>query len=172
MGKQEHVIYREVQRPRQVLVWLLVLGIAVLIWYGFIKQIIFDTPFGDNPAPNGVMIVLWLLFGIIFPALFLGIMKLIIEVRQDGVYVCFVPFHFQYKQYLYKDIQHFESINYSPLKRFGGWGIRCNTNGEIAYNMNGNQGVELNLGNQTVLIGTRQSDELIKAITSTQQKNK
>lgn len=172
MGKQEHVVYREVQRPRQIWIWILVIGIAIMMWYGFIQQIILDIPFGDKPAPNGVMIVLWLFFGVIFPVLFIGIMKLIIEVREGGLYIRFIPFHFQYKQYLFKDIQHCESIIYSPLKRFGGLGIRFNTKGEIVYNMSGNQGVELNLRNKTVVIGTRRPDELIKAITSTQQKIK
>ena len=116
--KQAHVVYREVQRPLQILVWIMVIGIAIMMWYGFIQQIILDTPFGDKPAPNGLMIVFWLLFGVIFPVLFLGIMKLIIEVRKDGLYIRFIPFHFQYKQYLFKDIQHCESIIYSPLKRF------------------------------------------------------
>ena len=169
MGKQEHVVYREVQRPRQIWVWIMVIGITIMTWYGFIQQIFLDTPFGDQPAPNGVLIVLWLLFGVVFPVLFLGIMKLIIEVREDGLYIRFIPFHFQYKQYLFKDIQYCESIIYSPLKRFGGWGISFNTKGEVVYNMSGNQGIELNLRNKNIVIGTRRPDELIKAITSTQQ---
>ena len=60
----------------------------------------------------------------------LGVLKLIIEVRGKGLYVRFVPFHFQYREYLLKDIRHYESITYSPLKRFGGWGIRFNFKGE------------------------------------------
>ena len=46
----------------------------------------------------------------------LGVLKLIIEVRGKGLYVRFVPFHFQYREYLLKDIRHYESITYSPLK--------------------------------------------------------
>lgn len=81
MKQQEQVIFREVQRS-PIWVWILILGISMLMWYGFIQQIILDIPFGDKPAPNGVLIVMWLLFGIAFPVLMLGVLKLIIEVRE------------------------------------------------------------------------------------------
>ncbi|UYX50035.1 DUF6141 family protein [Bacillus thuringiensis] len=169
MKQQERIIFREVQRPQQIWAWILILGIAALMWYGFIQQIILDTPFGDKPAPNGVLIALWLFFGIAFPVLMLGVLKLIIEVREKGLYVRFVPFHFQYKQYLFKNIRHYESITYSPLKRFGGWGIRFNLKGEKAYNMNGKKGIELKLKYNTVIIGTQKPDELKKALDSAQK---
>lgn len=168
MKQQEQVIFREVQRS-PIWVWILILGISMLRWYGFIQQIILDIPFGDKPASNGVLIVMWLLFGIAFPVLMLGVLKLIIEVREKGLYVRFVPFHFQYKQYLFKDIHHYECITYSPIKRFGGWGIRFNLKNEKAYNMNGNKGIELKLQYNTVVIGTQKSDELKKALDSVQK---
>ena len=171
MKQQEQVIFREVQRPRQIWVWILIFGIATLMWYGFIQQIILDTPFGDKPASNGVLIVLWLFFGIAFPVLMLGALKLIVEVREEGLYVRFVPFHVQYKQYLFKNIRHYECITYSPLKRFGGWGIRFNLKGEKAYNMNGKKGIELQLKHNTVVIGTQKPDELKKALDLAQKHN-
>ncbi|HDR8433327.1 TPA: hypothetical protein QC285_003101 [Bacillus cereus] len=170
MKQEEQVIFREVQRS-PIWVWILILGIAILMWYGFIQQIILDIPFGDKPAPNGVLIVMWLFFGIAFPVLMLGVLKLIIEVREKGLYVRFVPFHFQYKQYLFKNINHYECITYSPLKRFGGWGIRFNLKNEKAYNINGNKGIELKLQYNTVVIGTQKSDELKKALYSVQKYN-
>ena len=65
MKQQEQVIFREVQRPQQIWIWILILGIAILMWYGFIQQIIFDIPFGDKPAPNGALIALWLVLGLL-----------------------------------------------------------------------------------------------------------
>ncbi|MGG5765675.1 MULTISPECIES: DUF6141 family protein [Bacillus cereus group] len=90
MKQQEHVIFREVQRS-PIWVWILILGIAILMWYGFIQQIILDTPFGDKPAPNGVLVVLWLFFGIVFPVLMLGVLKLIIRsVKKVFMFVLFL----------------------------------------------------------------------------------
>ena len=164
------VIYREVQRPRSIWWWLLVLAIAILMWYGFIQQIIFGIPFGDKPAPDVAMVILWLIFGITFPITMLGMVKLIIEVREDGLYIRFMPFHIEYRKFLYKDIKQYEPIIYSPLKRFGGLGIRMNLQGETAYNLNGKQALELKLRNQTVVIGTQKPDEIKKAMDSINKK--
>jgi len=133
------------------------------MWYGFIQQIIFGIPLGSKPAPDAVLAVLWFIFGIVFPVIMLCLLKLIIEVREDGLYIRFMPFHRQYRPFLYKDIQHYETVIYNPLSRFGGWGIRVNFKGETAYNMSGKQGLELKLRNQTVVIGTQKPEEL-KAI--------
>jgi len=168
MENHTKVLYREIQRPRQILLWVLVLLSAVYMWYWFIKQIIFGVPVGNNPAPDAVTVVVWVIFGIIFPILMLWVLKLIIEVRNDGVYIRFIPFHFNYKQYLFKDIRHYENITYSPLKRFGGWGIRFNLQGETAYNLNGKKGIKLKLKYDTVVIGTQKPDELKKAIEAAQ----
>lgn len=171
MGKCTKVLYRESQRPRQMLWWVLTLLPAVFMWYWFIQQIIYGVPLGNNPAPDAVTIIFWLIFGIIFPVFMLGISKLITEVRSDGIYIRFLPFHVQFRQFLFKDIRHYKSITYSPLKRFGGWGIRFNSKGETAYNINGNEGIEIKLTYTTVVIGTQKREEIIKAIDSAQYVN-
>jgi len=157
------VIYREVQRPRQFWWWAVVLFVSFLMWYGFIQQIIFGIPFGNQPAPDVMMIILWVIFGVIFPVVMLGILKLIIEVRDDGLYIRFAPFHIKYRKFLFKDITHFEVITYNSFTRFGGWGIRLNFNGETAYNVSGKQGLKIKLSYQTVVIGTEQPEELEQA---------
>ena len=136
------------------------------MWYGFIQQLIIGVPFGNKPAPDVMMVILWVIFGIAFPITMLRIVKLIIEVREDGLYIRFKPFHIEYRKFLYKDIKQYESIIYSPLKRFGGWGIRMNFQGETAYILNGKQALELKLRNQTVVIGTQKPDELKNAMDS------
>lgn len=169
MEKHTKVVYREIQRPQQILWWGLILLVTIFMWYWFIQQIILGVPMGDKPAPDAVTIIFWVIFGIVFPVLMLGVLKLITEVRDDGLYIRFVPFHFQYKQYLFKDIRHYESITYSPLKRFGGWGIRFNLKGETTYNLNGKEGIELKLKYNKVVIGTQQPDKLKKAMDSVQK---
>src|SRR3954453_20503240 len=104
MERQEHVIFREVQRPRQIWVWVLILLNAAFMWFSFIKQVIFGIPVGDNPAPDVLLVFLWLVFGIVFPLCLLGFMKLITEVRRDGLYIRYVPFHVHYKSFLFKDM--------------------------------------------------------------------
>lgn len=166
--KKQDVIFREVQKPRQIWLWILILAIAMLMWFGFIKQVLLGIPFGDNPAPNAILTILWVVFGIVFPlGLLLGFVKLITEVRNDGLYVRFVPFHIHYKSFLFKDIVGYSNITYNSLARFGGYGIRFNFNGETAYNMGGTQGIEIQLRrNKIVVVGSQNPDELIKALNS------
>ena len=164
MGKQNDVIFREIQYFRQVWVWILVLLCAGFMWFITIKQIIFGIPMGDNPAPDVLLIIFWLIFGILFPVFMLWMCKLIIEVRSDGIYIRFAPFHMCYKSFLFKDIVSYKPVVYNSLMRFGGWGIRSNAQKEIAYNISGKHGIELQLKNYTIVVGTQNPDELLKAI--------
>ncbi|SDL85719.1 DUF6141 family protein [Sediminibacillus halophilus] len=171
MREDNKNVYREVQRPRQLWLWgLILLGVAYM-WYWFIQQIIYDVDIGNNPAPDVITIVFWLVFGVALPGLF-GLLKLIIEVHTDGIYIRFFPFNFQYKKYLFRNLNDYERITYNSLKKFGGWGIRINTKGEIAYNMSGTEGIKLKLKDNTVIIGTQEPDQLKKALDSVLKHNK
>jgi hypothetical protein len=143
MENQEKVIFREVQHFRQIWLLVFVLFFAILMWSITIRQIVFEISIGDNPAPDVLLVIFWLVFGILFPVFMLWMCKLIIEVRTDGLYIRFVPFHSHYRTFLFKDIIRFETIVYNSLKRFGGWGIRFNAKGDTAYNISGKQGIEL-----------------------------
>ncbi|MCT2534718.1 DUF6141 family protein [Aquibacillus koreensis] len=166
MEKQNKVIFREIQKPRSMLLWIFISVFTFSMWYIFIQQIILGKPVGTKPAPNVFLIILWVFFSVIVPIILLFFTKLIIEVREEGLYIRYMPFHFRYKQFLFKEIKHYQSINYSPLKRFGGWGIRLNVNGEKAYNMDGNKAIELGMKGQTLVIGTRKPEEFKNAIDS------
>nr|WP_255220746.1 DUF6141 family protein [Terribacillus saccharophilus] len=163
-----NVIYREVQKPRQPILWVIVLSVAALMWYGLIRQVVLGFPVGNNPASDAVLILFWIIFGIAFPLIMLKWTKLIVEVREDGLYIRFTPFHLHYKKFLYKDIKHYKTINYSPLKRFGGWGFRVNFKGETGYIMSGKQGIELTLKYETVVISTIKPEKFIKGMDAFQ----
>ena len=53
-----------------------------------------------------------------------------------------------------------------PILEYGGWGIRYSPFGKgWAYNVRGNQGVQLELANgQRILVGSQRADELARAI--------
>ncbi|WP_100012768.1 DUF6141 family protein [Lentibacillus sediminis] len=169
MEKEADVLYREVQRFRQVWIWVLVMLEAAIFWYGFIQQIVFGIPFGNKPAPDAIMVFLWLLFGIGFPVLMLWVTKLVTEVRRDGLYIRFTPFHRRWRIFLYKDIREDKVITYSPLGRFGGWGLRINMHGETAYTMSGKQGIRLRLKYEKIVVGSENPDELKEAMDATRE---
>ena len=164
--RKNKFIYREIQQPRSLLFWIANLAVSSYIWYIFIQQIFFGVPIGDKPLPDVMLIIFWLIFCVILPVVLLFFSKLVIEIREDGIYVRYLPFHFRYKQFLFENIKHYETINYSPLKHFGGWGIRINIKGDKAYIVSGNNALKLRMKNETLVIGTRKPDALKKAMDS------
>ncbi len=155
--------FREEQRFRQIWVWIIVLGIAALMWYSTFMQIIQRRPFGGNPAPDTLLIIFWLLFGIGMPALLFSA-RLITEVRMDGIYIRFFPFHFSYKEIAFRDLKSFEVRTYNALREYGGWGIRYGPQGK-AYNVGGNRGVQLVLiDGKRILLGSQKPEEFLAAI--------
>ncbi|HHS13321.1 MAG TPA: hypothetical protein ENN03_06075 [bacterium] len=155
--------FREVQRFRQIWGWLIVLSIAALMWYMAFQQLILGLPPGNNPAPDSLLVALWLIIGIGMPV-FMGSCRLITEVREDGLYVRFAPFHRNFHRYGFDEIAEYELRTFRPVLHYGGWGIRYGSRG-MAYTMSGKRGVQLVLkSGKNLLIGSRRADELRRAM--------
>lgn len=160
---QKDVLFREVQRFRQLWIWVIVIFLMGLSWYSFIQQIVSRIPFGTRPAPDLVVIGMWILFGLAFP-LVTYMVGLITEVHGDGLYIRFIPFHRKFRTMPFEAIQTYEARTYRPLREYGGWGIRYGAKGK-AYNVNGNRGVQLVLiSGRQILIGSQKPEELVMAI--------
>lgn len=160
------VLFREVQKMDQL--WVrLVVGISVVFsWYGAYQQLILGKPFGNNPAPDWMMFVLLLVFGIVFP-LFFHSFKMVTEVRKEGLYIRFYPFHFSFRYFPIKNIQDYEVLTYSPIRDYGGWGIRYGLKG-TAYNAKGNRGVHFEFVDEgkvkKLMVGSQIPEKLSEAI--------
>ena len=159
MSSESTVLFREEQRFDQWWLWLLVLVPTTMVWYGAIQQLVLGKAFGDNPTSDTGMSILLVLFGILLP-LFMYSLKLITEVRQDALYVRFYPFHFSFKHYPYTGMRSYKVREYSPLREYGGWGIRYGRKG-MAYNVSGDRGVQLEFNDgKSLLIGSQRPEEL------------
>lgn len=157
------ILFREEQRFRQLWIWLLIGGIATLQWWGFIQQIIFGQPWGDNPAPDWMMWLLWLAIGIGMPAFF-AYLRLIVTVTPQAVEIHFRPL--SRRSIAITEIAAAEAGEYSPLRQYGGWGIRGLGNNR-AYSISGKQGVLLTLTDgRKVLIGSLRPNQLADAIAA------
>jgi hypothetical protein len=160
---RDFCFYREVQRFRQPWLWLLIAGIFGVTVWSFVQQIVLGSPFGQNPAPDTVMMVIALVFGIAFPVLFL-VGNLTVEVRGDGLYYRFFPFHWSSHRISAETLAKYEVQTYRPIRDYGGWGIRYGRSGK-AYNVSGNRGVMLELSDGSrLLIGSQKPEELVNAI--------
>ena len=119
-------------------------------------------------------IVLAVIVGIGVPltiaALFLLLM-LETEIRPDGIYVRYFPFHIHFKRFAPEDLSEYYARRYKPILEYGGWGIRYSLRNGKAYNVSGNQGVQLVFKNgKKLLIGSQKANELEIAIRSILEK--
>jgi hypothetical protein len=159
----EGLLYHEVQHFRQLWLWILILGISLVAIWSLIQQIFLDTPFGNNPAPDAVLIIIVIVFGFLFPATFYK-MNLTTEVCGDGIYYRFFPFHLSFHKIKLEDIVECQVRSYSTLKDYGGWGIRYGRMGK-AYNVSGDRGVQLKLSKGSrLLFGSQKPEEFAAAI--------
>jgi len=178
MNGEDDVIFREVQQSRQP--WLLLLVIALpvsmtaLFGYGMYQQLVLGEPWGDRPMSDTALVVtgtLSILFGIGIFLLF-ATLKLETEVRRDGLYIRFFPAHLSFRRIPLEDLTQFEARAYSPLKEYGGWGIKGGRKGR-AYNVSGDRGVRLDYADDRhILIGWQRADELAEAISQVLAKAK
>lgn len=163
MNDSPSVYFREVQRFGQPWVWGLLAMIVAGAWYTAYQQLLLNNPVGTHPASDVLMAVIWGVFGIGFPVFF-GVLRLVTEVREEGLYVRFIPFHRRFVKIPGTDVISVEACSYRPLKDYGGWGIRCGPRGK-AYTIKGDKGVELALRDGTrLLIGSQRAQALSETL--------
>jgi hypothetical protein len=155
-------VFREEQHFHQWWVWVLVMVPAGLSWWPFVEQIIRGNSVGQNPGPDWLIWLVWILIGLGLPFLF-GYAALIIEVFGTAVFVHYRPF--ARRTILFEEIERADARSYNALKEYGGWGIKGWSKAKMAYNVSGDKGVELTLvDGRSVMLGSRRADELASAI--------
>ena len=140
------VVFREVQRFRQWWLWALLglVGLATVVGSG----------------PLGLVLT-----GVI--CVFMWSLRLVTEVREDGLYIRFAPLHRSFRRVPWTTIESAEATTYRPLREYGGWGIRWRP-GAVAYNVQGPRGVFLTRpDDRDLLVGSQRPDELATAIRET-----
>lgn len=165
IGQQGEVVYREVQRWslmfRGLLLALCLLGAA-----GGIVSAVMILAQG---ADQWVSLLVVAFCGILLPVgigLLVWFATLETEVRQDGLYIRYIPFHRHFKSFKAEELSEYHARTYRPILEYGGWGIRYGWRGR-AYNVSGNRGVQLVFRNgRRVLIGSSKPSELEAAIRS------
>jgi uncharacterized protein with PQ loop repeat len=154
--------FKSVQKCKQPFMWIIVIGIALFLWYSVYQQIILGNPIGNNPAPNLVLIVIWLVIGIGFP-LVLYSMKLIIKIDSENFSFRLFPLHFRMHSYRLANIETMEVVTYRPILDFGGWGIRWGRKGK-GYIISGKKGVKVHFRTgRPVYFSSDEPEEVVRA---------
>lgn len=148
---QSEACFREVQQFRQWWLWGLLSVRPLLALVG----LLYGTKSRGEVAREFTVFL-----GVAF---LLGATRLVTEVRDDGVYVKFEPFHRSFKRVSFADISTFESAGYSPL-RYGGWGLRW-TPRRLAYTVSGRSGVQFErTSGKPLYVGSDRPEELVAAV--------
>ena len=166
IGETE-LIFREEQRFALWLRWLVVLS---MVWIPPLSIFpLTKTP--PEQSPNEILpAILLIVAGVFVPltiAALFWLLKLETEIRPDGLYVRYLPFHIHFKKFAADDLSEYYARQYKPIWEYGGWGIRWSLTKGKAYNVSGNKGVQLVFKNgKRLLIGSQRADELEQAIRS------
>ena len=165
MLQEPEIIFREEQKFSFWLRWVVYVSMGVSL-------VITVFAFTEEPAGADSMAVWEILLGAfigigvpIGVAALFYLLKLETEVRPDGLYVRYFPFHIHFKRFGREDLSEYYSRRYKPIREYGGWGIRYSLRNGRAYNTSGDRGVQLVLsGGKKLLIGSQKPDELAEAI--------
>ncbi len=141
------LLFSEKQQFRQWWLWLLLLLVAA-------------SPFLAPSADKSLILLSSSVFLIL--AAFFWTLRLETEIRTDGVYVRFFPFHLRFRRYPWSSMKACYVRRYAPLWEYGGWGLRFSIKGNGgAYNVSGNEGLQMVfLDSSRLLIGTRYPEEI------------
>jgi hypothetical protein len=95
-----------------------------------------------------------------------GVFRLVTEVRSDGLSVRFEPIQRSFRTLPASRIREVRVASYAA-SRYAGWhwGVRRTPGGNTVYRLQGNQGVELVLTDDTHwFVGSRHPEELAAAV--------
>ena len=141
-------IFEENQKFTQWWLWIILLSFPIIS----------VGPFDDNEIN-----IYYVLIGLLILCFFF-LLQLRVKVSAEGLHYQFFPFHIKSHTIKLEDIEKFKAMEYSPLKEYGGWGIKYGFKGK-AYNVSGNKGVKIFLKNGlNIMFGSQKYNELAKAL--------
>ena len=143
-------LFEENQKFTKWWLWVILLSFPIMSF----------GPFDENEIN-----INYVLIGFMLPLIFY-LFELRIKVSNKGLHYQFFPFHFKSHTIDIEDIERIKAMEYSPLKEYGGWGIKYGFKGK-AYNVSGNKGVKIFLKNGlNIMFGSQKHNELAKALKS------
>ena len=158
------ILFSETQKFKQWWLWILLIGINAVMFYGVYVQVIQGQPFGDKPASNTSLLI-GCGISLLITILVLNF-RLDTQVKNDGIYVRLFPLQLYFRFFPWNNLSECFVREYNPVADYGGWGLRLGLFGKgTAYNISGNKGLQLQFNNnKKLLIGTQKPEELQQVI--------
>ena len=169
---KDEVVFYERQRFSQSWAILIIGLVNALFIFGCIMQLGMGKSWGNHPMDNTMLIIVTAIVTLLTISFFFSGLDTVIN--KEGVYFKLFPFCWKYKSFPWDMVSKAYVRKYNPILEYGGWGIRYRIGGirfnsgeigrskmNIAYNISGNMGLQLELANgKRVLIGTRKPAEM------------
>ena len=158
------LVFTETQRFNQWWVWLSLIAVnGGLIAAAFLEKNEAHSP-GKKPMSDIEFLVV--IGVVVLISLGLLAFRLETQIREEGIYVRFFPFHRRFQHYTWDELSKVFVRKYSPIAEYGGWGYRIGRPGKGgAFNVSSNQGLQLEFKQgKKLLIGTRQPEAVTAAL--------
>ena len=148
------VVFQEIQRFRQIWIWVLILGISTFsIGSLFFLEDKAPLTLMDLAFPIGMVLLL--------NALFLSF-TLSTRMEEDSLSYRFFPFT-RWRTFRNEEVETMELVEYNGLWEYGGWGIKWNGD-TWSYTTGGKWGILVQTKKKKILLGTQTPEEAKKAI--------
>jgi hypothetical protein len=159
----DDILFEERQRFNQWWLWILLIGVNIFAIHDAVRDFLHQDTAHSVVLISSILIPLGVTAGV---TLLLRIFRLDTQIKKDGVYVRFYPFHRKYLVYNWDAIAEHSIRTYRPLLEYGGWGLRAGFGKGTAFTVSGNKGIQLVFKNKTrLLIGTHKPDEVSTILT-------
>ncbi len=157
------ILFREKQGFRQWWLWLIMVIAFGITFYnivqkGSVQKLSLQEYF--NLANAGAFIIPVLAIVLLLSC------RLETEISAVSIRVRLFPFHIKFKNFSSETIGLAYVREYNPIPDYGGWGLRLGLFGKgKAYNVSGNQGIQLVFKDGSkLMIGTQKPEEASTAL--------
>lgn len=158
-------VFNETQRFNQWWLQLINIGLLVFLLFCLYSWFIAKETTG-NVIPSEPVVQVAILISIIPVIILLYLIRLKKSIDEIGIHYQFQPFHFSKKTIRWSELENCYVRTYRPIKEYGGWGYRTAMGKKgHAFNVKGNQGIQLELKTgKKLLIGTQKEEDAQKII--------
>lgn len=155
------VLFKESTKPYKVIILPFIIS-YLFLFYGVLRQLIYDIPLGTKPISDGHLIIFTICCGI-FIAL-LGSIRAELKVTNEGFFLKTVPF-ISADLTRWSSVDKMEVANYNHIKESVGLGFR-GISTQMAYLGGGQPGIKLYFHNgDKILLAARNQEKLLHVLS-------
>jgi len=169
MKETSKILYRGAVSFSHSLIWLGVMCVTFGAFYFALPPLI-ELFSGDFVFPFIAEIsAISFAIGLALPILLL-VIKLKIQIWEDGIYLKIIPFNLSYRKISWNDLATYKSYEHNQ-KETNKLGIRYTISGK-SYGLGGRRGLQLDLTNgETIFVESRKPEKIIEIIKSVSSRN-